>query len=69
MKCELKIVELKLSLKTSGNKIEPNLKTKNVDLRSQLIQVTSELDSIKIEHVELEKYNIIVKGELTQEKQ
>ena len=33
---ELKIIELKWSLKTGGNKSEPNLKFENVDLRSQL---------------------------------
>ena len=44
---------------------EHELKTENPDLRSQLSQVTSKLDTNKIEHVELEKYNIIVKGELT----
>ena len=65
MKHELKIVELKLSLKKDESKIDPDLKSKNVDLRSHLTQVTSELDSIKIEHAELEKYNTIVKGELT----
>ena len=69
LKHELKIVELKLSLKTSCYKSEPDLKSENVDLRSQLSQVTSELDSIKIEHVELEKQNMIMKGELTQAKQ
>ena len=45
------------------------MKSKNADLRSQLSQVTSELDFIKIQHIELEKYNTIVKGELTQTKQ
>lgn len=66
---ELKIVELKLSLKKHDSKNEPDLKSENIDLRSQLSQVTSELDSIKNENVELEKYNIIVKGELTQARQ
>ena len=69
MKHELKIVELKLSLKKNDNKNEHDLKSKNVVLKSQLSQVRFELDSIKIEYVELEKYNIIVKGELTQTKQ
>ena len=69
MKHELKIVELKLSLKKHGSKNESNLKFEIVNLRSQLSQVTSQLDYIKIEHAELEKYNIIVKGELTQSKQ
>ena len=63
----MKIVELKLSLKKNGS--NSDLKSKNADLRSQLSQVTSKLDSIKMEHVELEKYNTIVKGELTQTKQ
>ena len=40
---------------TSGNKSELDLKYKNADLRSYLSQVTSKLDSIKVEHVELEK--------------
>ena len=45
------------------------IKAKNVDLRSQLSKETSELESIKLEHVELEKYNTIMKGELVQTKQ
>ena len=69
MKHELKIIELQLSLKKNDSKNELDLKFENVDLRSYLIQVTFELDSIKIEHVELEKYSTIVKGELTQAKQ
>ena len=35
LKHELKIVELKLSLKKNGGKNEPKLKTENADLRSQ----------------------------------
>ena len=50
LKHGLKIVELKLSLKKNGGISEPRLKTKNVDLRSQLSQITFELDFIKIEH-------------------
>ena len=69
MKHELKIVDLNLSLKKNDGKNEIELKVENVNLRSWLSQVTSELDTIKIEHVELEKYNIIMKGELTQAKQ
>ena len=34
LKHELKIIELKLSLKNNGGKNEPELKTENVDLRS-----------------------------------
>lgn len=59
---------LNLSLKKDDSKNELDIKTKNENLRSQLTQITSKLHSIKIEHVELEKYNTIVKGELTQAK-
>ena len=45
------------------------MKTENEDLQSQLSQVIFELDTMKIEHAKLEKYNIIVKGEMTQAKQ
>ena len=69
LKHELKIVELKLSLKKNGGKNDSEIKAKNADLRSQLSKVTSELESIKLEYVELEKYNSIVKGELMQTKQ
>ena len=69
MKHEVKIVELKLSLKKYGGKNDSKIKAKNVDLRSQLSKVTSELESVKIQHVELEKYNTIVKGKLIQTKQ
>ena len=53
LKHELKIVELKLSLKKNGGKNDSKIKAKNVDLRSQLSKVTSELESIKLEHAEL----------------
>ena len=66
---ELKIVELKLSLKKNGGKNDSKVKAKNVDLRSQLKKVTFELESIKLEHAELQKYNTIVKGDLVQTKQ
>ena len=56
MKHELKLVELKLSLKKNGGKNDYDMKDKNVDLRSQLSKVTIELESIKIEHAELEKF-------------
>ena len=69
LKHELKIGELKLNLKTSGSKSELDLTIENTNLKYQLSQVTFELDSINIEYVELEKYNIIVKGALTQEKE
>ena len=48
---------------------DSKIKAENVDLRSQLSKVASELESIKLEHVELEKYNTIVKGELVKTKQ
>ena len=64
LKHELKIIELKLSHKKDDSETELDLKFKNVDIVSQLSQVTVELDSIKIEHEELEKYNTIVKREL-----
>lgn len=41
LKHELKIVEVKLSLKKDDRNNESNLKTDNVDLRSHLTQVTS----------------------------
>ena len=69
LKHELKIVELKLSPKKSGGKNDSKIKVENVDLRSQLSKVTSELESIKLEYAKLEKYNTIVKGELMQTKQ
>lgn len=50
-------------------KNDSEMKAKNADLRSQLSKETSELECIKLEHVELEKYNTIVKGELVQSKQ
>ena len=53
MKHELKIVELKLSLKKNGGKNDFDIKAKNIDLRSQLSKGTSELESIKLKHVEL----------------
>ena len=51
LKHELKIVELKLSLKKNGGKNDFEIKDKNVDLRSQL----SKVESIKLEYAELEK--------------
>ena len=65
----MKIVELKLSVKKNGGKNDSKIKVENVDLRSQLSKVTSELESIKLEYARLEKYNTIVKGELMQTKQ
>ena len=41
LKHELKIAELKLSLKNNGGKIDFELKTKNADMRSQLSKLTS----------------------------
>ena len=69
LKHELKIVELKLSLKKNGGKNDSKAKAENTDLRSQLSKVTFELETIKLEYAELEKYNTIMKGELTQSKQ
>lgn len=68
LKHVLEITNLKLSLKEDDSKIESDLKSKNLDLRSHITRVIFELDSIKIEHVELEKYNVIVKDELAQAK-
>ena len=53
LKHELKIVELKLSLKKDSSKSEPYLKFENTNIRSQLSQLTSKLDSIKNKHIEL----------------
>ena len=68
MKHEFKIVEPKLSLKKNGGKNDSKIKAENVDLRSQWSKVRSELEFIKLKHVELEKYNTIVKGKLMQKK-
>ena len=50
LKYELKIVELKLSLKKNGGKIDSKIKVENADMRSQLSKVTFELEYIKLEH-------------------
>ena len=68
LKHELKIVELKLILKKNGGKNDFEIKAENADLRSQLSKVTSKLESLKLEHAKLEKYNTIVKGELVKTK-
>ena len=47
-------------------KVEFDLKTKNVDLRASLAKKTSKFETLKEYHEELHKYNTIVKGELTQ---
>ena len=64
----MKIVELKLSLKKNGGKNDSEIKAENVDLRSQLSKVTSELETINLEYAKLENYNTIVKGELMERK-
>lgn len=53
----------------NGGKNDSEIKVENADLRSQLSKLTFELESMKLEHVELEKYKTIVKGELVQTKQ
>ena len=68
LKHELKIVELKLSLKKNGGKNDSKVKAENTNLRSQLGKVKSMLEYIKIEYAKLEKYNTVVKGELVQTK-
>ena len=55
LKHELKIVELKLSLKKNGGKSDSKLKAENENLRSQLSKVMSKLETIKLEHSDLEK--------------
>lgn len=55
LKHDLKTMELKLSLKKDGSKSEPNMRSKNIDLRSQLSQIKFKLDSIKIENEKLLK--------------
>ena len=64
LKHELKITNLKLSIKDDDSKIESDLKSENVDLRSNLTKLTSELETTKLQYAELEKYNAILKGEL-----
>ena len=65
LKHELKITNLKLSLKSDLNKVESELKTKNLDLRENLAKITLKHEALKADHEELQKYNTIVKGELT----
>ena len=62
----MNITNLKLTLKSDPRKIETNLKIQNADLRASLEKKTSELEMLKEYHEKLQKYNIIVKGELTQ---
>ena len=50
LKHELKIVELKLSLKKIGGKNDSKIKAENANLSSPLSKVTSELESIKLDH-------------------
>ena len=68
MKHELKITNLKLSLKNDPRKVESYLKIENSDLRTNIENKTYELEALKSVHEELQKYNTIVKGELTQRK-
>ena len=68
LKHELKITNLKLALRSDPKKVESDLKTENLDLRANLEKKTSELELLKANHEELQKYNTIVKGELTQRK-
>ena len=69
LKHELKITNLKLTLRSDPSKVETDLKTENADLRESLAKKTSELETLKEDHEELHKYNTIVKGELIRCKQ
>ena len=62
LKHELKITNLKLSLKSDPRKIESNLKTKNLDLRESLVNKTFKFETLKEDHEELHKYNTIMKA-------
>ena len=62
-------MNLKLTLRNDPSKIESNLKIKNINLRESLVKKTSKFETLKEDHEELHKYNIVVKGELTQCKQ
>ena len=66
LKYELKITNLKLTLRKDPSKFESNLKTKNVDLKESLAKKAFEFEILKENREELYKYNTIVKGELTQ---
>ena len=68
LKHELKINEMNLSSKKDDRKIDSELKKENEDLRYNLTKVTCELESTRLEYVELQKNNTIVKGELTENK-
>ena len=64
-KHELKITNLKLTLRSDPSNFESNLKTKNTNLISILAKKTSKFGKLKEDHEELHKYITIVKGELT----
>lgn len=55
--------------KDDNSKIESDLKFENADVRSNITKVTSKPETKKLQYAEFEKYNTIVKGELTQFKQ
>ena len=55
LKHELKITNLKFSLKNDPRKIESNLKTENSDLKVSLAKQTSEFETLKEDHKELHK--------------
>ena len=65
MKHELKIMNLKLTLRSDLSKVESDLKTENIDLRESPEKKTSKFETLKEDHEELHKYNTIVNGELT----
>lgn len=68
LKHELEITNIKLILKDDDKKIESYLIYDNIYLRPKL-EMIYELQSSKLQYAELEKYNAIVKEELTQSKQ
>lgn len=68
LKHELGITNLKMSMMEDENKIQSNLRFENLDLKSKHIKMTFELESMKLQYTKLEKYNIVVKGELTKTK-
>lgn len=49
-------------MKNDDNKVESDLKNKNVDMISNLTKVTSKLETKKLQYAKLDKYNTILEG-------
>ena len=48
LKHELKIIDMKLNMKSDDSKVESDLKFENADLRSNLTKMTFELESTRL---------------------